>query len=196
MDKQLPLHENTLPIHRKIYDIARMEMYELDLQIKELNPECELVGIKTDCLEYNNRTNEPTTTTEWGGIKKCDVPLIKLCTINQESKLRTDRYELTNNQWNNITWDIQNGYKNEEGLIMDIDLKSYVGKSCLFIGMAGSGKSKILQEAQRILSKNEAVRQFITACPTHKACTIVNGITLHRLFGVNPIDYSYEYKKN
>ena len=78
---------------------------------------------------------------------------------------------------------------------MDINLKSYVGKSCLFIGMAGSGKSKILQEAQRILSKNEAVRQFITACPTHKACKIVNGITLHRLFGVNPIDYSYEYKK-
>ena len=70
MDKQIPLHENTLPIHRQIYDIARMEMYELDLQIKELNPECELVGIKTDCLVYNNITNEPKTTTEWGGIKK------------------------------------------------------------------------------------------------------------------------------
>ena len=62
--------------------------------------------------------------------------------------------------------------------------------------MAGTGKSEILQEAQRILSpKNEAFRQFITACPTHKACKVVNGITVHRLFGVNPLDYSYEYKK-
>ena len=79
--------------------------------------------------------------------------------------------------------------------MMDDDLKSYVDSSCLFLGMAGAGKSEILQEAQRILSNNEVIRQFITTCPTHKACKIVNGVTLHRLFGVNPIDYSYEYKK-
>ena len=38
--------ENTLPIHRTIYDIARMQMYEIDLAIKELNPDCERAGIK------------------------------------------------------------------------------------------------------------------------------------------------------
>ena len=59
-------------------------------------------------------------------------------------------------------------------------------------GMAGTGRSEILREAQVILSKNEAVRQFITACPTHKACKLVDGIIIHRLFGVKPIDYSYE----
>ena len=30
--------ENTLPIHRKIYDKANMEMYESYLKIKQLNP--------------------------------------------------------------------------------------------------------------------------------------------------------------
>ena len=35
----------------------------------------------------------------------------------------------------------------------------------------------------------------MTACPTHKACKIVNGETIHRLFDINPIDYSYGYKK-
>ena len=45
----------------KIHDVARMEMYELHLQIKELNPNCEFVGIKTDCLVYNNITVEPPT---------------------------------------------------------------------------------------------------------------------------------------
>ena len=79
--------------------------------------------------------------------------------------------------------------------MIDSNLKSYVEQGYLTIGMAGSGKSEILQEAQVILSKNEAFRQFITACPTHKACKVVNGITIHRMFGVNPVDYSYEYKK-
>ena len=79
--------------------------------------------------------------------------------------------------------------------MIDSGLEWYVEQGYCMIGMAGTGKSKILREAQVILSKNEAVRQFITACPTHKACKIVNGITIHRLFGVNPVDYSYEYKK-
>ena len=45
-------YENTLPIHRKIYDIANMEMYELYLEVMSLNPKAELIGIKTDCLVF------------------------------------------------------------------------------------------------------------------------------------------------
>ena len=60
--------------------------------------------------------------------------------------------------------------------------------------MAGTGKSKILLKMQRTLLNNEVSKSFVTACPTHKACKIANGVTLHRLSNVNPIDYSYEYK--
>ena len=42
-------YENTLPIHRKIYDIANMEMNRLYLEVRASNPKAELVGIKTDC---------------------------------------------------------------------------------------------------------------------------------------------------
>ena len=172
-----------------------MQMYEIDLAIKELNPECERAGIKTDCLAYNNVTTLPNTSEEWGDIKQCNVPVIHECTINQPSRMRTDTYELTNNTWNIIKWNTDDGYTNDENLKMDNNLPSYVEQSCLFLGMAGTGKSKILQEAQRILTKNEAYRTFKTACPTHKACKIVNGETLHRLFSVNPIDYSFEFNK-
>ena len=79
--------------------------------------------------------------------------------------------------------------------MIDSCLESYVEQGYVTIGMAGTGKSEILQETQLILSKNEAVRQFITACPTHKACKVVNGITIHRLFGVNSVDRSYAYKR-
>ena len=39
-----------------------------------------------------------------------------------------------------------------------------------------------------------AFRNFITACPTHKACKLVNGVTIHRMFGINPTGYSYDKK--
>ena len=90
MKAEISTYKNTLPIHRKIYDKANMEMYELYLQVKELNPKCEFVGIKTDCLVFNNITKEPPTSDTWGGIKKCDVPLIKECTIIGQREPRTD----------------------------------------------------------------------------------------------------------
>ena len=69
-NKDIPLWENTLPIHRKIYDIAKMQMYEIDLETQQLNPKCERAGIKADCLAYNNITTSPHTSTSWGHIKK------------------------------------------------------------------------------------------------------------------------------
>ena len=80
-------------------------MYELELQVKELNPNCELVGIKTDCLVFNNVTTDPPTSSAWGGIKKCDVPLIKQCTVNAacgQQNIRTHMYELTHETWHTV----------------------------------------------------------------------------------------------
>ena len=39
--------------------------------------------------------------------------------------------------------------------------------------MAGTGKSEILEESQQILLKNNAIHNFISASPTHKACQII-----------------------
>ena len=69
-NKEIPLWENTLPIHRKIYDIARMQMYEIDLETQQVNPNCERAGIRADCLAYNSITTLPHTNTSWGHIKR------------------------------------------------------------------------------------------------------------------------------
>jgi len=37
--------------------------------------------------------------------------------------------------------------------------------------------------------------ECVTIAPTHKACKLINGTTIHIMFGINPIDNSYEYKK-
>ena len=44
-------------------------------------------------------------------LKKCDVPLIKECTVRLEPKIRTDKYDSTNNTWNTISWNPILGYK-------------------------------------------------------------------------------------
>ena len=81
VNERVDNYQNTLAIHRKIYDKANMEMYELYKRVKDANPECELVGIKTDCLVFNNLSTHVNTSHAWGGAKKVDPPLIKDCTI-------------------------------------------------------------------------------------------------------------------
>ena len=66
---EISKYENTLPIHRKIYDIANMEMYELYLEVKSLNPKAELVGIKADCLVFNEMKKDIVLSDEIGGVK-------------------------------------------------------------------------------------------------------------------------------
>ena len=64
-NKEIPLWENTLQIHIKIYDSARMQMYEIDLETQQLNPNCYRAGIKADCLAYNSITTLHHTSTSW-----------------------------------------------------------------------------------------------------------------------------------
>ena len=66
---EISKYENTLPIHRKIYDIANMEMYELYLDVMALNPKAGLVGIKTDCLVFNRIKKDIGLNVEIGGVK-------------------------------------------------------------------------------------------------------------------------------
>ena len=83
-------------------------------------------------MVYTNITNQPSTCIKWGGIKKCDVPIIHECLVKTDSRLRTDTSELANNMWNNIQWDADNGYINEEGFKMGHTLQAYIEQSWLF----------------------------------------------------------------
>ncbi len=169
------MYKNTLPIHRKVYDKANLEMYKLLLQIKELNPKCEFVGIKTDCLVFNKIKNHPPLSTNWGEIKKVDAPLIKDCTVNLMPKVRTNTYSLTHQNWD---------------IINSESIDNYINKGFLITAMAGCGKTFKLKEIQKTLKTN-----CITLSPTSKACKQINGITIHKAFGINPLDNSFEYNK-
>ena len=148
-------YENTLPIHRKIYDIANMEMYELYLEVMALNPKAELVGIKTDCLVFNNIKKDIELNDDIGGVKKCMVPESNKYTLNQLPVVRTGTYDLEYKQWNNIEEDNIN-HLFHDGL--------------LIYGLAGTGKTTKLKQIKNELHPDE----HVTICPTHKACNLVD----------------------
>ena len=86
-NNEYPLYDNSLPIHRKVYDKANMDLYEIHLKIRRLNPKCKFVGIKTDCLVYSNITTEIETSDKWGEFKKVpkeNILKIHECLINNE----------------------------------------------------------------------------------------------------------------
>ena len=167
-------YENTLPIHRKIYEIVNMEMYELYLDAKKLNPKAELVGIKTGCLVFNKIKKDIALNEEIGGVKK-RVPESNQYTLTKPIA-RTGTYDLEYTQWNNIKENnINNAF--QDGL--------------LIYGMSGTSKTTKLLQLKNELHPDE----HITICPTHKACNLVDGYTIHRIFGINPFDFSYEYTR-
>ena len=90
---EISKYENTLPIHRNNYDIANMEMYELYLAVRALNPKAGLVGIKTDCLFFNRIKKDIGLSDEIGGVIKCRVPESNQHTLNQLPIVRTCTYD-------------------------------------------------------------------------------------------------------
>ena len=55
--------------------------------------------------------------------------------------------------------------------------------------MSGTCKTTKLLQLKNELHPDE----HIIICPTHKACNLVDGYTVHGIFGINPIDFSYAY---
>ena len=134
------------------------------------------MGIKTDCLVFNKVKKDIELNDDIGGVKKCMVPESNKYTLNQLPVVRTGTYDLEYKQWNNIEEDNIN-HLFHDGL--------------LIYGMSGTGKTTKLLQIKNELQPGE----HVTICPTHKACNLVDGCTIHRMFGINPIDLSYEYNK-
>ena len=99
---EISKYENTLPIHRKAYGIANMEMYESCLEVRALNPKAELVGIKTDCLIFRNIKKDTVLSDGIGGVKTCRVPDSNQYTLNTNPVARNCTYDLENEQWYTI----------------------------------------------------------------------------------------------
>ena len=179
--KKTPLFNNSLPIHRKIYDIANMMVYKKHLYITSLNPRAELVRIKTDLLGYINIDNEiQTNDTKWGDVKREWIPP-KPSQICDVSKLtRTTKYEHTVKKW----------FEHKRKELDDDDIKAIIKHGGLLDGEGGCGKSQTLGKIKEALPQNS----YITGAFTHIASENVEGDTLHSICGIDVKTKKIDYK--
>jgi len=179
--KKTPLYNNSLPIHRKIYDIANMKLYKQHLYITSLNPRAELVRIKVDLVGYTGIDNEiETDDYTWGKVKREWQPPKPGSICDQSKIIRTMEYQDKSKQW----------YNHKREIIDDSDIQSILKKGGLIHGGAGTGKSTTLNRIKEVLQINE----LIVGAFTHKASGIVGGCTLHRLFGIDTKTKKFDYK--
>ena len=180
VSKKTHLYNNSLPIHRKIYDVANMMVYKKHLQIMALNPLAQLVRIKTDLLGYVGINNEIEDSVEWGEVKREWIPP-KPGQLWDVSKLtRTNEYKHNNKPWRN----------HRREFLDNADIQSILKNGGKVYGMAGTGKSTTLKQIKEALPENI----YITGTFTHKAASIVGGTTLHRLLGIDVKTHKIDYK--
>ena len=138
--KKTPLFNNTLPLHRKIYDIANMLVYKKHLYITSLNPRAVLVRVKTDLLGYINIDHEiDTDDYEWGKVKREWLPP-KPGQVCDLSKLaRVTKFEHTDKTW----------HEHKRIELDDDDFKSIIKHGGLLDGEGGSGKSTTIDKIKK-----------------------------------------------
>ena len=160
-----------------------MELYEAHEQVMLRNPSAVLCGRKVDLLAYHGITNMIPTSDRWGDVKIAKVPKIsKENIVKRCQKNKTELLAVEFKDWNYME---------------EANIDCILEKGGMINGMAGTGKSTQLDKFKKKLieTKNDIIHHLCAICaPTHKACKIVGGKTIHKLFGIHPIDYTYDYK--
>ena len=150
--------ETSQPIYNQILQLSHIQLYILWKKTKG-----KLVQLKTDCVIVEGGEDVECNTIR-GGYKQEEIPEEFFIT---KHKTRTDRYKLKINTWNKIN------------KIEDIIDRN---KGCFIDGMAGTGKTYILNKVIDKLEKKGI--QYMRLSPTNKGALLIGGQTLHKGLGV------------
>ena len=181
-----------------------MELYKTHVDVMALNPQAELVGVKTDMLAYKNvQRMIPTHVEKWGEVKIEKIPKVNHRNVVVPGhNIRTDTYITRIDDWNYVDPNIVDVvFENEQPSFINPELATTILETgCLITGMAGAGKSTILElfkfklvVPSTIDGDDSDVPTYVTTAFTHKACKIINGKTIHKLFGIHPFTLNWSY---
>ncbi len=164
---------NALPIQRTIMDVANMMVYKKKhLYIMSLNPQAQLVRIKTYLLGYIGITTDiETDDFKWGEIKKEWNPPKPGNLLDATKAIRTKEFKLKDKDWENHKLEVFN----------DDDVTNIIKQGGLVYGMAGTGKSTTLNKIKEAFADST----YLAMAYTHKAPIIVNGNTFHKVLGID-----------
>lgn len=172
--KKYKLQYTNLPIHRKVYDMATLQIYQLTKKVGLKH----CIGVWTDSVYFNGGERLPITAkheTDFGCIKSVSVPLEQIEQNFKKKNPRSLEFVCDIPDWEPIV------YKE------DLDIFDTL-KGCMVVGKGGTGKSYIIK---RII---DMIVNCRLCASTNAAAVNIGGETLHKLLGIDPISNTYSYQ--
>lgn len=171
------LEENRLPINHQILDIEAVELHKLACLVEKAKGR--VLGLNTDCVICEFDTEKDILdisryTWENGQAKyKFEGGKDEAYAVIEKMKghKRHDVYALEAQEFNTMTAtdDVVNQ-------ILDCG-------SVLVNGRAGTGKSTVIKQLKERLDADKI--KYVCLAPTHKACRVIDGQTIHKFISKN-----------
>lgn len=174
--------ETDSPIYNQIVQVENIMMHELKIIIEKKGGN--VVSINTDCCYCEFPNEFPLTMAQDGiniegyyfsdNVYKYKLEIKDGLKIERSAKLkRTTQYVYKKDIWT-MHNDVED---NDFKPLVDVVVNS--NKSFNILGRAGCGKSTLIKQIQKQLTKNN--KKYISLCPTNKAALIIpEAETIHK----------------
>jgi 5-methylcytosine-specific restriction enzyme A len=165
--------ENAFPIFAQILDCEAMELHKMTtlLSSNGFIPVC----VKTDAVVYFSKENAPLDISGFYWDEQNSIPKYKheeACMIKRSIHYsNTDRFILQSKKFNVIK-DTGDFNFNVEVAKHIIDMK----KGCFLDGLAGTGKTKLINEINKLIADKNVKR----LTPTNVSALLINGETIDK----------------
>lgn len=165
--KHQTLYQNDLPIYNKVLENEYLRIFELK---QLLGKDAKIIKIKTDAIIVEGKHNKIKTNDKIGGIKHNKLQLIdcKLSTPKTHPILDLDL---------NLSWNI---VEEKEDYTIDTPTGSF-----LVTGLAGYGKSYLVQSMPEFQDKNTLILGFTNVSIDNISNETNVANTLNSYFGIN-----------
>ena len=179
-------YENDIPLYQQIIEAGWIKIYLLS---RVLNGE--ILCVKTDSVTIANATNDVDLNDDIGGVKEEKNP-----EIYKNWKVSKGKFEIELKEWDTITEDqYAEDFVGEEFSWVDDIVNDIISSNeGYFIdGRAGTGKSILIKKLNKYCDDNEL--KYVNLAPTNKASRNINGITIHKFFGIGRDSKAINAKK-
>ena len=172
---QAVFDSNYLPIHKKIYDLSAIKMYDLKKRVGGtlLYQHCDTIVVENSSFnDFGVGIGLPRKVNEIPEFDKL---------LPQNAFMNETIYEYVKPTWINI--DSTRLEQDEESAEDEIINLIRSNQGFWLSAEAGCGKSTLVKKMQEILTAYDI--KYESCAPTGSAASLIHGVTIHRLLGLS-----------